>query len=305
MRTRSTLILTLLGVLALPLAAHPQEEMAEVRIEAVPVAEGIYMLTGRGGNLGLSVGPDGAFLVDDQYAPLTERILAAIREVTDGEVRFVLNTHWHGDHTGGNENLGKAGVLIVAHENVRKRMSVEQFMEAFDRTVPAAPPDALPVITFNDRVTFHWNGQTIRTFHVARAHTDGDVLVHFQEADVFHMGDTFFNGSYPFVDVGSGGTIRGMIRAAERVLAHATNDTKIIPGHGPLATPDDLRAYLDMLRTVEDRIRTLVNEGRSKEEVLAARPTADLDAEWGGGFMSPERFVGLVYDGMTGYRPHR
>ena len=276
-----------------------QQDPDATRIEVVPVANGIFMLTGAGGNIGLSVGDDAAFVIDDQFAPLTKKILAAIAEKTDRQVRFVINTHWHGDHTGGNENMGQAGAIIVAHENVRKRMSTEQFIEAFDARVPPSPAAALPVVTFADSITFHWNGDDIRVFHVGPAHTDGDSVIHFQKANVIHAGDTFFNGLYPFIDSSSGGSIDGMIAAAELVLAIADEKTKIIPGHGPLCQKAQLQASYDMLVVARDRIRKLMDEGNTRDEVIAAKPTADLDEEWGGGFLQPDVWVGIVFDGLA------
>jgi cyclase len=289
--------LALAMLVAVPVAA--QRNFDSVKIETIPVTDGIFMMTGSGGNIGLSVGDDAAFVIDDQYAPLTEKIKAAIAEKTDQPVRFVINTHWHGDHTGGNEKMGQGGAIIVAHENVRKRMSSEQFIAAFDTRVPAAPAIALPVVTFADSVTFHWNGDDIHVFHVASAHTDGDSIVHFQKANVIHMGDTLFNGYYPFIDASSGGNIDGMIAAEEHVLALADDKTKIIPGHGPLADKAQLQANHDMLVTARDRIHKLMAAGKSRDEVVAAKPTADLDEEWGDGFLKPDLWVGIVYDGMT------
>ncbi len=180
-------------VLAAPAAAQ-QQDFSTVEVKAEKVAEGLYMLTGRGGNIGLSVGKSGSFLIDDQYAPLSDKILATVKAITPDPVRFVVNTHWHVDHTGGNENIGKTGAYIVAHENVRKRMSTEHFNAVFQRTTPPSPEGALPIVTFADGVTLHWNGEEIRVYHVPPAHTDGDAIVHFVKADVVHMGDTFFNG---------------------------------------------------------------------------------------------------------------
>jgi glyoxylase-like metal-dependent hydrolase (beta-lactamase superfamily II) len=257
------------------------------------------MLIGRGGNIGLSVGVDGAFLIDDQFAPLTEKIRAAVAALTDQPVRFLVNTHWHRDHTGGNENLGRAGAIIVAHDNVRRRMSRDQFLEAFDQMVPASPKGALPVLTFNDAVTFHLNGDEVHVFHVEHAHTDGDAIIHFRRANVVHMGDTYFNGMYPFIDVSSGGSIEGMIDAVDRVLPLADAKTRLIPGHGPLSNVLELQAYREMLGTVRDRIRALVADGKSREEVIEAGPTRDFDASWGGGFMKPDQWAGIVYDGMV------
>jgi glyoxylase-like metal-dependent hydrolase (beta-lactamase superfamily II) len=269
-------------------------------VEIVHVAENVYVLFGTGGNIAVSVGDDGAFMVDDQLAPLTDAILAAIGTISSERVRFLVNTHFHLDHTGGNENLGRGGVVIVAHENVRKRLKVESFIETFNMRSPPAPEAALPVITFGDAVTFHWNGDEIRIAYVEAAHTDGDVLIHFTEANVIHAGDVFFNGIYPFIDVPHGGTLDGTIAAADRLLARADADTKIIPGHGPLGDAAALEDYRRMLVTVRDRLSRLMAEGRSRDEVVAERPTADLDAVWSGGPITPDVFVGLAYDGLAG-----
>jgi glyoxylase-like metal-dependent hydrolase (beta-lactamase superfamily II) len=284
------------GLVSLSSTASGQQEMNNVEITTEPVAKGIYMLQGRGGNIGLSVGTDGAFLVDDQFAPLTDKIQEAVSRVTDESVRFVLNTHWHGDHTGGNENFGKAGAMIVAHENVRKRLDPAEFKELMGRS-QQAPPDALPVITFTEVVTFHWNAETIRVFHVAHAHTDGDAIVDFQDANVVHMGDVFFNGRYPFIDVESGGSVHGVIDAAEQVLALVDANTRIIPGHGALAGRDELRAYRDMLVTVRDRVAEMAAREMTEDQVVAAQPTKDLDAMWG---ERAERFVRAVFRGVKG-----
>lgn len=289
----------LLAGLALTAAAgFAQQDFSAVEVKAQEVSKGIYMMTGAGGNLGVSVGEDGVFLVDDQYAPLTDKIRAAVAKLSEREIRFVINTHWHGDHTGGNENLGKSGTVIVAHDNVRERMSVEQFLALGNRKVPASPKAALPVITYDDAVTFHLNGQTIHAFHVPPAHTDGDSVVHFKQANVVHMGDLFFNGMYPFIDTAAGGNIDGMIGAADTVLGMTDASTKVIPGHGPLTDRDGLQAYRDMLVKVRDAVRALVDAGKSRDEVIAAKPTEALDEVWGQGFMKPDMFTGFVYDGM-------
>jgi cyclase len=268
-------------------------------VQTVKVTANVYMLMGQGGNIGLCVGEDGALLIDDQYAAVSQAIRDAVAALTDKPLRFVINTHWHGDHTGGNENLRNAGAIIVAHENVRRRMTSEQFIATFNLHVPPAPAAALPVVTFNDMVTFYWNGDELHVFHVQAAHTDGDAIIQFRKANVVHMGDTYFNGMYPFIDVSSGGTLSGMVEAVDRVLEDVNPDTKFIPGHGPLSGLGELRAYRAMLATVEARVRPLIEQGRTREQVIAARPTAEFDAKWGNGFVKPDAWIGIVYDGMV------
>src|SRR5712691_12965828 len=224
-------------------AALAQQDFSKVEIQTEKLADTVYMMTGAGGNLGVSVGEDAVFVIDDQFAPLTPKIQAEIAKLTDKPVKFLLNTHWHFDHVGGNENLGKAGALIFAHENVRKRMSTEQFMEFFGMKTKPEPKVALPVVTFTRDITFHVNGDEVRAFHVPRAHTDGDTIIHFAKSDVIHTGDAFFNKLYPFIDTSSGGSVDGVIAAADRVLAMAGDNTKIIPGHGPLGNKADLKVF--------------------------------------------------------------
>jgi len=271
-----------------------------IQIKTQPLRNGVSMLTGAGGNIGLSVGPDGAFVIDDQYEQLSAKILAAIAAVTPLPVKFVVNTHWHGDHVGGNENMGKAGALLVAHDNVRKRMSVDQFMAAFNRKVPASPAAALPVVTFTDSVTFHINGDDLVAFHVPPAHTDGDVIVHFVKADVIHMGDTFMTISYPLIDLSSGGTVDGFITAADRALSVCGPQTMVIPGHGTVTDCAGLRTWRNMIFTVRERVRAEMKKGATLDQMKAGGLTKDFDATWGKGFIQPPVFVEMIYRSLGG-----
>jgi cyclase len=301
MRMRTLLGGTLVALAALCAApaARAQQDFSKVEIKAEKIADGVYMMTGSGGNLGLAVGPDAVFLIDDQYAPLTPKIRAAIAAITDKPVRFVLNTHWHGDHTGGNESFAEAGALIVAHDNVRKRMSTEQFLAFFTMKVEPSPKAALPLVTFDGNMTFHINGDEVTALHCPAAHTDGDAIVHFRRADVIHMGDIHFNYMYPFIDTSSGGTAEGVIAAADRALALAGERTRIIPGHGPLASKADLQAYRTMLATVLERVKSQLAAGRSVQEIVDAKPTQEFDAKWGGGFIKPDTWVRMLAAGQT------
>ncbi|MGI0149586.1 MAG: MBL fold metallo-hydrolase [Thermoplasmata archaeon] len=285
--------------LALSSLVSAQQDFSKVKIETVDVAPGVHMLVGSGGNIGVSSGSDGVLLIDDQYAPLTEKIKAAVSVISKERIRFVVNTHWHGDHTGGNENLGNAGAILVAHENVRRRMSKEQVSEFFKDTTPASPAVALPVMTFAADVSFHVNGDELHVFHVDPAHTDGDSIIQWKNANVFHMGDLFFAGGFPFIDLESGGSIDGVIAAADKVLALANDGSKIIPGHGPLSSKKDLTAYRDMLKTVRTRIHSLVTSGKSLDEVKTSRPTKDWDDTLGKGFINGDQFTEFVYRGLA------
>ena len=292
---RSALVL----VLASAQALHAQQDFSQVKITVVPVAAGVYMLQGSGGNIGLSVGQDNAFVIDDQYAPLSARIKAAIATVSPKPVRFVVNTHWHGDHTGGNENMANEGAIIVAQENVRRRMSTEQFNEIFKSKTPPSPAAALPVITFTDGISFWVNGDSVQVTHVKNAHTDGDVVILFRGANVLHAGDTYFNGIYPYIDVSSGGSLAGIITAADHILAMTNDSTKIIPGHGALSNRASLMQYRTVMVAVRDRVTKLIAKKRTLEQIIAAKPLADFDATWGTGFMKPDQFLTIVYASLT------
>ncbi len=242
-----------------------------------------------------SIGADGVFLIDDQYAVMTAKITEALAKLSPEPPRFVLNTHWHGDHTGGNENLAAKGSLVVAHDNVRVRMSTEQFSKFFERTTPPSASAALPVVTFNDSVSFFLNGDEIRGTHVPGAHTDGDVFIHFRKANVIHTGDLVFAGMYPFIDLDSGGTVAGVIAAVDRMLALADEGTRIIPGHGEVTDKAGLAAYREMLVVTSGRVRELVKAGKTVDEVLAANPNAEFDAKLAWAFITPERYARILY----------
>jgi glyoxylase-like metal-dependent hydrolase (beta-lactamase superfamily II) len=248
-----------------------QDRFEEVGVAATALTDHVYMLTGAGGNIGLSVGRDGAFLIDDQYAPLTEKIVEAVAEITDEPIRFILNTHF---------------------------LSTEQFNAFFKRSTSPSPTGALPVVTFSDRVTFHWNGDELRVIHVDSAHTDGDAIIYVVGANVLHAGDLFFAGMFPFIDVSAGGSIDGLISAVDTVLAMVNDETEIIPGHGPLSNAEGLRAYRNLLVTVRHRIGEMIEDGKSRDEIVAAKPTGEFDKEWGGGFIKPDDWVGLIYSSL-------
>ncbi len=289
----------LIGILLVGAMAQLAFAQKEAQITTIKINDGLYMLQGPGGNIGVSIGEDGVFMIDDKFAPLSEEIQDAVAKLSSAPIEFVVNTHWHFDHTGGNENLGKAGALIIAHDNVRARMGKDQLMKAFNREVKAAPPVALPVITFSDEMTFHYNGDEIRTIHVPRGHTDGDSILHFVKNNVIHTGDLVFNGSYPFIDTQSGGTLDGTIKAAELILSLSDENTKIIPGHGKLATPADIREYHTMLSTVRKRVTAHLDEGLSLMSVSAKDPLKELNEKWGQGFMKPDTWLKIIYDDLS------
>lgn len=291
---RAVWIAFLTLVLSAPLQA--QQDFSKVEIHTEKLSDSLYMLVGAGGNIGLSVGEDAVFMIDDQFAPLAPKIKAAVARLTAKPVQFVLNTHFHFDHTGGNEAFGRDGAWIVAHDNVRRRMSTEQLINfAGNRSAQAASPKvALPVVTVPGSISFHINGDEVHAFHVPNAHTDGDLIVHFKRGDVIHMGDVFFNGMYPFIDAGSGGSARGTVAAFDRVLALAGEKTRIIPGHGPLASRADAQAMRDMLARVTQRIEDLRRAGRSDDEIRSAGISAEFDERFGKGFINPAQFVQMM-----------
>ena len=290
---RLVLTAALLLAAAPALAHQPPPPAGEIRVERI--APGIAVLFGRGGNIGVSYGADGNILIDDQYAPATARVVAAVATLDPDPIRYVINTHWHGDHTGGNENLGRAGTVIVAHDNVRLRMSMAQIVRG--EAVPASPGGALPVITFSENLTFHLNGDDIRAIHVDNAHTDGDSLIYWTRANVLHMGDTYFNGMLPFIDVDSGGSIDGAIAAVETGLALANAETRIIPGHGPMARRADLVRYRDMLIDLRSRVGQGIAAGRTLDQIKAERHADGYGPP--DGFISPDSLIETIHRSLT------
>jgi cyclase len=291
--------------LLLATAAHAQaDRFAAVTIRTQPLTPNVAVLFGEGGNIGVSHGPDGTVLIDDQYAPLTPKIVAAVAALPATPVKFVINTHWHGDHSGGNENLGKAGAVIIAQDHVRQRMSTQQVSTFLKRTSPPSPKAALPVITFDQSVTLHLNGDTIGVTHVPHAHTDGDALVKFQNANILHTGDVFVRYGLPFIDLDSGGSARGMIAAQDAILALADANTRIIPGHGEVATRADVIAFRTMLQTIVDRVEAGIKAGKTLAQIQAEKPAAEWDKN-PKAFVTGDPFVAAVHASLTDPDPHK
>lgn len=274
--------------------SNAQSRFDDVVIKTNKVTDNIYMLEGSGGNIGVFVGEDGVFMIDDQYAPLSDKIKAAIKALSDKEIKYLVNTHWHGDHAGGNENFGKGGATIIAQENVRKRLSTDQHSKAFNRTTPAAPKIAWPTITYEENMSLHINGQKIMLIHVHNAHTDGDTFVWFPDSNVLHMGDCFFKGRFPYIDIGSGGSVPGALRAIEAAMMITDADTQIIPGHGTMAAKSDLLSYYQMLSTMYDRVKKEMVAGKTVDEIKAAGLTKDYEG-WGDGFINDERIIDIIW----------
>ncbi|HEY1253993.1 MAG TPA: MBL fold metallo-hydrolase [Terracidiphilus sp.] len=271
------------------------DEAATTPIKTTRLYDNLYLLQGLGGNMALQTGAEGNILIDASFAPAVPRILQAIAAQSKDASFMLINTHWHQDHTGGNEGLHAAGFTITAHENTRKRLAAPQTMKLFHREIPASPAEALPTITFNDAMNLFHNGDTVDLVHFAPAHTDTDIYIYFHKADVLHLGDIWFNGVYPFIDEGTGGSIGGMIRAADKALAVAGGATKMIPGHGPLGTKAEFQRYRDMLVAVRDNVAALKSAGASEQEAVSKKPTAEFDGAWGKGFMTADQFSGIVY----------
>jgi cyclase len=273
--------------------AIAQTDWSKVEIKATKVAGNVYMLEGAGGNIGVSVGPDGILIVDDQFAPLADKIKAALKTLGEGKLKFVLNTHWHGDHTGGNAAFSP-DAHIIAHDNVRKRLSTEQKSEFFKRTTPASPKEALPVITFGHSLSVHFNGEEIHVIHFPKGHTDGDSVIFFPTSNVVHMGDDFFAARFPFVDLDSGGTVEGLAKNIGDIILRLPDGVKIIPGHGPISTVDDLKLYHRMLLETTDMVRKKMAAGKTIDQIKSEGVPEEWKS-WGTGFIKTDAWLETIH----------
>lgn len=296
-----------IGLIITPSAfAHgphvPLTQQAQpVQITTTDLGDGLYMLQGRGGNIGVLAGEDGVFVIDSQYADMAPGILNAIDEIAGEKPRYLVNTHWHGDHTGGNEIIGNTGTTIIAHQGVRDRVTVDVTRDFFgqESTTPASPPEAWPVITFNDEMTLFLNGQTIRLIHAADAHTDGDAFIYFEEADILHTGDLMFSGMFPFVDITSGGSFAGYAAASQTMADLIGEETRIIPGHGALSVKTDIAAALEMLNGATTAVQAEIDAGSDIEAVLDAAPLTPWVEDWAWGFIDEARFTRLIFADLS------
>ena len=280
---------------AVSAASAQQQDFSKVEIKVTKVAGSVYMLEGAGGNIGVSVGADGILIVDDQFAPLADKIRAALKTLGEGKLKFVLNTHWHGDHTGGNAQFGP-DASIIAHDNVRKRLATEQ--KIFNEKVPASPKEALPVITFDNSLSVHFNNEEIRAIHFPHGHTDGDSVIFFTGSNVVHMGDDFFAARFPFVDLENGGNVVNLAKNVGEIIGRLPIGVKIIPGHGPLSTADDLKLYHRMLVETIDIVRKQAAAGKTLEQIKAAG-LPETWKSWGTGFIKTDQWIELIYKSLN------
>jgi cyclase len=271
-----------------------------VTINTTKLTDSIYMLKGSGGNIIVSIGQDGVFMVDDQFAPLTEKIKDAISKITDQSIKFVINTHWHPDHTGGNENLGELGSIIVSHDNVRKRLSTEQFSDFSKRTVPPVSEKGLPIITFSDNMTIFQNDDEIKIIHVDNGHTDGDSIVYFTKNNVIHVGDDFNDKSYPFIDISSGGSIDGLISSLQIISSIIDDETKVVSGHSEISNKAKVNDFTNMLKDVREKVSQMIEDGKSLEEIISSQPTSKYDEiYYDHTRFKPEDLITFIYQSLT------
>jgi len=292
---RSFMVSRILLVTLLAGVARAQQDFAKTQIKTTNVAGNIYMLEGVGGNIGVSVGSDGILIVDDQYAPLADKIKAALGKLGSDKPKFILNTHWHGDHTGGNAAFGADGV-IVAHTNVRKRVAADQNL--FGRKVEALPKVGLPVVTFDDSLNLHFNDEEIRVWHLPGGHTDGDCVVLFTKSNVLHTGDLMFSGMFPFVDLDHGGDVEGMARNVAKLIDEAPKDVKIVPGHGPISTLEDLRTFHKMLTETTGLVKAAIAAGKSLDQIKS-EGVPEPWKKWGDGFIKTDRWLETIHKSLT------
>jgi cyclase len=285
-------VILFLFTLSLSLA----QEFDKVEIKTEKAGDGVYVLFGAGGNIGVCIGEDGALLVDSQFAELNEKVIAAIAAIKDAPIRYVLNTNWHYDHVSGNKPLAEGGAIIIAQTDTRERMITEQYHPMFDSRVPPYSEAALPTMTFAKFITLHFNGGDIHAFHIKNAHSDSDIVIHFKNANVIHTGDIVFSAGFPFIDGPHGGSFEGMIKAADQIMEMIDEETKIIPGHGPLTDRKGLKEYRDMMITVRDRIKKQMDEGKTLEEILASNPTEGFELKGSG--VPVEMFVTIIYSDL-------
>ena len=296
MKILLTLLFTILLTATNSLA---QRDFSNTKIMVTPVGDSLYMIKGEGGNIAFLTGDDGILMIDDQFAELNERIIAAINKIDQQSIEFLLNTHWHGDHTGGNELIHQRGAHIIAHANVRNRLSTKQVGKSSGRVSEARPKEALPVLTYDNGVTFHINAETIDIVHFGPGHTDGDSVVFFKEANVVHTGDQMFSGRFPFIDLDSGGNVDGYISTIETILTRIDKQTKVIPGHGPLSTKDNVVEFLEMLKYSRDMVMGAIGEEKSKKEIAELR-FPEKYSDWGSGFINNERWLSILYAFYSG-----
>lgn len=287
------------------ISAFAQDNFDTVTVRPVKVAENLYFLKGSGGNIGVFIGKEGTLMVDNQFAPLSNKINGAIKTLSPHDIRFLINTHLHGDHSGGNENFKKMGSTIIAHDMVRDRMSKEHVNKTNNNVTPPRPEDAWPIITFSENLNVYLNQEDIELIHVSPAHTDGDVIVRFKKANVYHMGDMFVTYGYPYIDYGNGGSINGFITSLDAILALMDGNTKVIPGHGELCSKADVKKFRDRLAEIRDDVAAALKKGRKFEEITGLPIATKYDAEWGQGFTKGKDFVLQIADNLKTTQPSK